>query len=35
MSVYVDPPGVEKSVLYGHHDSRVPEELRVDERFFF
>lgn len=35
VSVYVEPPGIEKSILYGSHDIRVPEGLQVDERLSF
>lgn len=35
VEVYVEPPGVTKSILYASHDVCVPEGLRVDERYFF
>lgn len=35
VSIYVDPPGVEKSILYGPGDINVPEEVHVDEHIFF
>jgi hypothetical protein len=35
VEVHVEPPGVTKSILYASYDVRVPEDLRVDERYFF
>ncbi len=35
IEVYVEPPGITKNVLYGSNNIRVPEGLRVDDRYFF
>lgn len=35
VSVSVNPPGITKNVLYGSHDIREPEGVRVDKRYFF
>ncbi len=35
-TVYVEPPGAEKSVLYAHQeDVEIPEVLTVDKQYFF
>jgi hypothetical protein len=34
-SVFVDPPGITKNVLYGKDYIEVPEGLQVDEHYFF